>query len=424
MLDIIAGTKTQLDRTVCSAITGIKDRLPGFQVYEKIYQYDPDLKKKIVQSYACFIELSMSITKYCLRSGSYRWGIALFDPTKFKDQMSIANEAVMQVRLKCEELLNERIFNLDQNVQFLKSETQDLKTEIQGLRESASRAQKEKHGEILLNLKENLGIRSFDFDIQRQELDEYHKSLLIESEEEGLLFQQMSPSHIKELQGSRAYISWSSDDTSSVLFLQGQNNPDIGYQKSTSWISPIAVDHIMQLQKSDGPLGYYMLPQDSTGMHDLLPIVLFNLLRHDLCDLGPSEKRSKLQHELQEYAACRLDQHGSRRHGDLGNVDDEDRKLIAILQRVALAVLALYPSHQSVHIVLDRIDRCPRDEQYELIDLLGYLVQNAVCNLKILLVADSADWKVSEATYSRTFRGRVHLLELRQLLTMRGESDY
>lgn len=55
--------------------------------------------------------------------------------------MDLANEAVTQVRLRCEELLNERIHNLDQNVQSLRSETQDLKTEIRGKLEMLFRNQ-------------------------------------------------------------------------------------------------------------------------------------------------------------------------------------------------------------------------------------------------------------------------------------------
>ncbi|ETS88014.1 hypothetical protein PFICI_01842 [Pestalotiopsis fici W106-1] len=423
----IAVTKTELDSTVCSAITGIRDRLPGFQMYEKIYQHNSDLKKKIALSYIRFIELSMSITKYCLRSGSYRWAIALFDPTKFMDQMNLANEAVMQVRLKCEELLNERVYDLDKHIKSLKTETLDLKTEIRGLRDSANRVQKEKHTEVLLSLKADLGIQTFDFQLQRQELDKYHKGLLNESREEGHFFQQMSAHRIKELQETRAFVSWSTDDTSSVLFLQGQNSPEIGYHKSSSWISPFAVDQVMQLQKTDpgDPFGYCMLPEDSSGIHSVLPRILFHLLNHRLCDLGPSENRSKLQHEIKMYAACHLDKQTSERRRAPSSEGDKDDEPTAILQRVALAVLALYPAHQPVRIVLDRIDRCPKDEQYDLMDLLGSLIQKAACNLKILCVADSAAWSVSKATYGRTFGGRVHLVELQQkLLTMGGETDY
>jgi hypothetical protein len=285
-------------------------------------------------------------------------------------------------------------------------------------------AEKEKQGEILLNLKEDLGIRSFDFEVQRQELDEYYQSLLDEGKDEGYFFQQMSSSQIKQLHDSRDYVSWYTNDTSSVWFLQGQNSQEIGDRKSSSWVSPFAVDQVRRLQKreSDDPFGYYMLPMGSSGMHSVLPVILYHLLSHRLCDLGPSENRSKLHHELQIYGAHRLNK---QKHSAQSNEDYEDGESTAILQRVALAVLALYPPHQRVHIVLDRIDHCPKDEQYELMDLLGYLVQNAACKLKILLVADSTSWNVSKATYSRTFGGRVHLLELRQqLLTMGGESDY
>lgn len=42
-----------------------------------------------------------------------------------------------------------------------------------------------------------------------------------------------------------------------------------------------------------------------------------------------------------------------------------------------------------------RIDLCHKHQQYDTIDILGHLVQNVTaCNLKVLIIADTADWAV------------------------------
>ncbi|KAK9780208.1 putative Fungal STAND N-terminal Goodbye domain-containing protein [Seiridium cardinale] len=403
-LFLLAGTKTELDNTVCSAITGIKDRLPGFQMYQKIYQNDSDLKKKMILSYVLFIDLSISITKYCYQSGFSRWIIAIFNGSKFKDKTDLANEAVTNVRMKCEELLNERVYELNNDVQSLRTKTKELEVLLK-------KAEKEKHGEVLLTFKAGLNIKNFDLKLQYQELQDYQSKLLDESKEEGQIFEQMSTNRIKELQKAPVFASWSNDSTPSVLLLHGRNNRDIGYGKASSWVSLFAVDYVVQLQKpaSLDAHGYYVFGRHSS-IHHALAVILFHLLNHHLCDLGPHERRERLQHELRIYSS-RLENRGSK--GDI-LCEDEDAESAASLQKVALAVFSLFPANQKIYVVMDRIDKCRKHEQYDLMDILGHLVQNVVCNLKILLIADSVSWGVSAATYRKTFGGKLHLIELRQ----------
>lgn len=63
--------------------------------------------------------------------------IAVFNPDKFKEQGGKVQDCVLSVRLKCEELLSERIDHLDTNVKDLKTNVEDLKTDIKYLEGSA-----------------------------------------------------------------------------------------------------------------------------------------------------------------------------------------------------------------------------------------------------------------------------------------------
>jgi hypothetical protein len=62
-----------MEEQACSAIAGIKDRLPGFRVYQEIYDEDnelqTDLRKKILLAYMGFIDLAIEITFYYMRGG-------------------------------------------------------------------------------------------------------------------------------------------------------------------------------------------------------------------------------------------------------------------------------------------------------------------------------------------------------------------
>ncbi|KAI0593507.1 hypothetical protein F4775DRAFT_497054 [Biscogniauxia sp. FL1348] len=392
-LFMIVGNKNNLDNMVYLAITSIRDRIPGFKVYENIYWEKTDLRKIIVLSYVAFIDLSMSITKYCLQPGYRRWTIATFNPTKLQNKLNSANEAVARVRMRCEELLGE-------NVNELKKMLNKIKLGL------------------LHTIKAGMMIKGFDFKLQHEELLKYRDSLLSESEVEAHLFDQMSPNRIAELQRTKEFTSWSSSEKSGVMLLHGHNNHQLGQAKRSSWLSPFTVDHIIRLQDPSfsDPYGYYIFHVANTSIHNALPIVLFHLLNHRLCNLGPSEARGKLQEDVQFYK-LELE---NRKIRDRRSSEQDDGKLGANLQKVAFGVLSLFEPNQTVHLVMDRIDRCRPEEQYEMMDILGYLVQEVACNLKILLVLDSVGWGVSTSTYRRTFGGRLECMELRQEIADHG----
>ncbi|KAL9625327.1 MAG: hypothetical protein Q9160_000390 [Pyrenula sp. 1 TL-2023] len=68
----IAGNKSTTDDVISSAIAGVKDRLPGFQMYKEIYkereEWTDRLNKSILLAYTGFIELAIEATKYYLKT--------------------------------------------------------------------------------------------------------------------------------------------------------------------------------------------------------------------------------------------------------------------------------------------------------------------------------------------------------------------
>lgn len=82
----IACAKSRTDDIISSAITSVKDRLPGFQMYKAIYK-DPNernnrLGKAILLAYTGFIELATEATKYYLKTGMSMIFVYIFDSLK------------------------------------------------------------------------------------------------------------------------------------------------------------------------------------------------------------------------------------------------------------------------------------------------------------------------------------------------------
>ena len=62
-----------MEEAIASALSGIKDRLPGFKMFRDIYSNDheieKDLQKKILLAYIAFMDLSMEMTRYYFQAG-------------------------------------------------------------------------------------------------------------------------------------------------------------------------------------------------------------------------------------------------------------------------------------------------------------------------------------------------------------------
>ncbi len=128
-----ASQKSEMEQQISTALRGVKDRLPGFRIFQQIYSNDSDLdeearmalRRNILLAYVEFIDMVMEIVKYFLR-GSLRksvdqhwqimadqkigrWTIAILQPSKFKEMSEVVQERVLAVRLACEELASVNI---------------------------------------------------------------------------------------------------------------------------------------------------------------------------------------------------------------------------------------------------------------------------------------------------------------------------
>ena len=128
-------------------------------------------------------------------------------------------------------------------------------------------------------------------------------------------------------------------------------------------------------------------------MHRAFSVIFLQLIRQkrevlrnkSLCD----ELRAEL-YELQKY----------ERRSDGKVVGSEDGKLAA-LHKVALRVVNLFDESETVHVVLDRVDRCCDlkkrvDHRKPVLKALVKMVEAARCRLRVLVVVNGYQWSVEQ----------------------------
>ncbi|EXJ83922.1 hypothetical protein A1O1_07551 [Capronia coronata CBS 617.96] len=398
-LFVFAGRKTIMEGKISSALEGVKDRLPGFKMYEYIYraetELETDLRKKILFAYLAFIDLSIEITKYYFRPAIYRWMIASFNSNKFDEMTENVFDLVVAIRMRCEELLSRNISEIkEQNEELLRDKNISHVMEIQKLLGLESWTP-EAHNETLLKYKLQLN------DECVQEVNYEHVSV------DSNLWRSVSN-------------DWEATGQSQLLLLVGVNNENVAQGKRYNWISPLALDIADRFASANGlaaPIALYVFRPDywsRSSIHTALSVVLLQLLRHRQTALGQgfSDHREGLMAAVHRFAAAQTSE----------DENDEDDGKIDALRDLAVRVVSLYDDNTTVYIVLDRVDMCRDRDHYELIRILSTVIQKARCTIKVLAVADPAGWKVNAKSMALPNASQVRVLELRQ--RMRYDWDY
>ncbi|KAE9395162.1 hypothetical protein BT96DRAFT_942603 [Gymnopus androsaceus JB14] len=367
-----SGRKNDMENQISSAIEGVKDRLPGFKMYQAIYadntELEIDLRKKILFAYLAFIEMSMAIIKYYFQAGYRRWGTALFHSNKFKNMTDNVYNLLSDIRLRCEELLSLKVHTLVGDV-----------GKLRGLNETMCSNRW---------CRTFLGLSSWTPEEHHQKLLRYIGWLHDDSSVEAI-YEQMTPGKIETRRRDRVFIEWNVPTVSSLLIIRGVNNENIRQGKLLNWTSLFALDLVYRLHKDSSshspPYAVYIFDPSRTAnpascsLFTAMLIVLIQLLWQRREELGNSSHghRESLMAALHKY-------HDISRVQDSGSSDEKFEALGALAEQV----MHLYEKEeQPVYIVLDRVDKC--SDHYELMSILvNNIMSKASCPVKILLVAD------------------------------------
>ncbi|ORY63321.1 uncharacterized protein BCR38DRAFT_475297 [Pseudomassariella vexata] len=376
---LIAERKSYMEEQTWAAIEEVKDRLPGFRMYQEIYSEEADmnrdLRKKIVFAYMAFVELSMSITKYYLQPGYVRWMSALSNPGKFQYMTDRVNMLVVGIRTRCEELQSLSISQLRESNKSLLDKLENI--------------ERDKAITHLMQLQELLGVPEWTPEAQQQNLAHYRRLLDYERDRESI-YEQMRSGSVERFQSESDFAEWKSSKASKFLVLIGVNHRSISEGKRHCWISPIALDLGDRLSRN--PLAFFALyvfpPLQSTSIHIALPILLVQLLRLLRSKLAGNEQLEGLLAAAKYYSGWK----------DQGDKDDDTsghlKKLEALTSLTTRCIRLLEPN-ETVYLILDRVDQCQEEDQYDLVRILVDMMSQVQCTVKVLMVADHVAWRVN-----------------------------
>lgn len=94
---------------------------------------------------------------------------------------------------------------------------------------------------------------------------------------------------------------------------------------------------------------------------------------------------------------------------DKGSATDDDR--LSALQRAVIRVISVFDESETVHVTLDRIERCCDlkrgvDNRKPLLKALVQMVEAARCKLKVLVVINGYQWSMEDRIGGTSLRRR------------------
>ncbi|KAL9625326.1 MAG: hypothetical protein Q9160_000389 [Pyrenula sp. 1 TL-2023] len=327
-----------------------------------------------------------------------RWFIAAWNPEKFQRLAANAQDLIVAVRLQCEELLS-------LNVSEIRRENEELKNEIMKLHEGNDNRD-------LMMIQDLLGLPTWSLKRRRQELLEHKQSIDRERAGETILETLRYGSMNRYKAEALHFKAWESPGKSSMLLIVGSNHESIVGLRNHCWMSPLALDlmdHYFTAAAGGKAFNafYVFKLYERTRVYAAASEILFQLLRWKKRYLGTRDDHlANLRAKLQEYRGIDVE----------SNSSDHDAKLEALSQ-VSVTVMGLFEAHETVYVVVDRVDRCEKNEEAEFLNFLISLMDYAACSLKILVVANKSGWDIDRGELHKSKKGQFdQVVEHQKLL--------
>ncbi|KAJ3569812.1 hypothetical protein NPX13_g5955 [Xylaria arbuscula] len=129
----IAANRENMERRIVATLNCIEDRRPGIQLYRNAYQENGEtnsrLQQAIADAYISFIEFCIATVTFHTRTSISRWFKALGPSTSLDDTVPRVEEAILNIRLICEELLNKNVAELKIHNRDLRRDNDSYKLE-------------------------------------------------------------------------------------------------------------------------------------------------------------------------------------------------------------------------------------------------------------------------------------------------------
>lgn len=380
----VAQNRGRMESRIGATVKSIQDRLPGIDTYQRIYQNngEPDerLRSTIIDAYDCFIEFCIATVTFYTMSGFSRWLKAMGQSTSLDEKVLGVEEAIVNVRLVCEELLNK-------NVADVKSLNEEQAKQIERLSRQVEELQRGHDGQKLDLIRRLLKLHPHSPETELANLKRHRENIVAEFND--FYSRQRRPkAPLASITNHQTFQQWRTSTGSCILLLIGRNRV---IQARNCWLSPVALDFTDEdkMSKPQDPCVFYILgaqTADDTFDH-VASSLIYRLLSKNRDVLRNEIQHAELQAELENYENARSEPH----------IVQE------LLGKVALRVLNMFDPSMTVWIILDRLDQCrgqgPRNlHRKTLLKFLARLVEdrNLRVRVRVLAVVNGVDWRPEE----------------------------
>lgn len=204
----------------------------------------------------------------------------------------------------------------------------------------------------------------------------------------------MQTDSIERYRRSDGFSAWEQTSKSALHVTIASNHDFISYGRHHCWFSPVVLDMDGRLRCLESvPYATFVFrpPNSDTTIFEAMPVILIQLLRF---------LRERLVEEIDKrerlLAAARRYQETPTPGAD----EDSDKQIwhdkLKALAAVAVQVVQLFSSSETVYIVLDRADQCCARDQHGLFVVLHDIFAAASCVVKVFVVAGNVGWTLCE----------------------------
>ncbi|KAH6881928.1 hypothetical protein BKA58DRAFT_433709 [Alternaria rosae] len=337
--------KIKNEEAIVSAMEQISDRLPDLEVYRKIYP-EPKLGLMLVDAYKDIIILARAATSYFLGSTWGRQVINFGNPLSFEVLEQNMRENFRRIRIRCDVLLAQRV---DQLANELKdSYEREDRTRVVLLRDALNIGSY-RTGDAVLSLKQYRKALASSFD------DDRHRSKLCKSD-------LMTESKARFWQES----------TSCLLMLSGCNEEGVG-EVALSWLSPVAVDIVLDRLSQSRPVAFEICTRSSTW-ENVLARLIFQLLEKNPAVV----RKGQDWYEIQSHIAWDGDSEGKTKH-----LSEALRKIVDL-------------QTEEVYIVIDRPELSEDDSVRDFASGMLHLIEQTRNVLRAMIIHRAELWNWEE----------------------------
>ncbi|KFA54444.1 hypothetical protein S40293_11529 [Stachybotrys chartarum IBT 40293] len=386
----IAKSRANMETQINSTLLSIQDRLPGIEMYEHIYndnhELDRQLQSKVVDCYEGFIDLCIAAVNFYSTRSLRRLFQAMSFSTVLDEKAAGVQQAIVSMRLTCEDLLNK-------NVHSVKAKCEEQLKEIEGLRNQVKskviELQEGHDSDRLERVRDLLNVKAYSHEAKMAQLEKHHNEIKMELKLDSPSNQGLRD-HLQAIRDHSNLQSWLQSSHSCLVILAGQNEHRWAH---SCWISPVALEHIEDFSKLPNPCVFYIfgLEEDADTMQHALSFLALRLLNFNRKALRDETEYSEIWAELQAYKTA----------AQAGADKDEVNKL---LRKIVLRVLNTFDPTEPIYIILDRVDKCQASptgsksnyQRRPLLKAMAALVKQARVKVRILAVVDTWSWGIEE----------------------------